>query len=100
MIVLNRRVFVLAPVIAAFTSAYRTQTFNFDLPVQPLPLSLRAIASVTGANLLFDPVIVGTPQCPAVRGRLSIDVALTRLLAGSDLSWRRIKIRTFLVEKR
>jgi iron complex outermembrane recepter protein len=58
---------------------------RFDLPAQSLAESLRAVATQTDTNMLFDPPLVAGRQAPAIKGSLTLDQALTRLLAGTDI---------------
>ena len=77
-------VFLLALVIA--TPPARAQaTHRFDLPEQPLADSLRAIASIVGANILFDSKDVKGRKAASVRAELSTDEAIKRVLMGTGL---------------
>jgi outer membrane receptor protein involved in Fe transport len=58
---------------------------RFDLPAQSLADSLRAVASQTDTDLLFDPPLVAGRQAPALKADLTVDGALVRLLAGTDI---------------
>ena len=58
---------------------------NFDLPAQSLADSLRAVASQTNTNILFDPPLVAGRRAPALKDNLTIEQALARLLAGTGI---------------
>lgn len=58
---------------------------DFAVPAGPLERGLRTVASQSGERLLFDPSIAAGRTGPEVRGRMSTDEALRRLLAGSGL---------------
>lgn len=70
---------------------------EFDLPAQPLADSLRAVASRTNTNLLFDPQLVATSRAPALSGRLTAGVALSRLLAGTGIRYSFISEKTVVL---
>lgn len=56
---------------------------------QALGPALDALAAKTGARLLYSPEAVKGKQAPALAGSLSAEEALSRLLAGSGLTWTR-----------
>ena len=58
---------------------------DIDLPAQPLPDALKALARATGSSIAADSALLAGKAAPAVRGRLEPGEALTRLLAGSGL---------------
>jgi outer membrane receptor protein involved in Fe transport len=59
---------------------------DYDLPAQALGDTLRAIARISGRDILFASDIVRGRRAPAVKGRLSLDQALQAALAGSPLT--------------
>ncbi|PSJ43331.1 TonB-dependent receptor [Allosphingosinicella deserti] len=63
--------------------------FMVNLPAQSLARSLSQLAGQARVDLLFSSKLVRARRAPAVRGRLTIDEALQRLLTGSRLSYRR-----------
>lgn len=58
---------------------------DIDLPAQPLPEAIKALAWATGASIAADSALLAGKTAPALRGRLEPGDALTRLLAGSGL---------------
>lgn len=60
--------------------------YRIDLPSQKLDVSLRAIGSVTGVNIAFQPEAVLGHTAPAVRGSYSPDEAIRLLLRGTSLA--------------
>ncbi len=72
-------------------------TTQFDLPAQPLAQSLRAVASATNMNVLFDTLEIADLQAPALKGRITIDEALARLLAGSGFKARHLDDKTIVL---
>ncbi len=56
---------------------------------QALGPALNALAAKTGARLLYSPEAVKGKQAPALAGSLSAEDALSRLLAGTGLTWTR-----------
>jgi iron complex outermembrane recepter protein len=69
----------------------------FDLPSQPLATSLRAVASQTGTNVLFDPPLVEGLIAPALKAQLTFNEAFARLLAGTGLKYRLLDDKTVMV---
>jgi iron complex outermembrane recepter protein len=61
------------------------QGVNISLPAQPLSESLKAIARLTGQNILFTPSAVAGLNAPALHGNMSGEDALGILLKGTDL---------------
>lgn len=60
--------------------------FQFDIPAQPLASSLKAYSAITNLELYYESSLIDRFQSSAIRGTLSADVALRRLLEGSGLS--------------
>ncbi|MBJ7411233.1 MAG: TonB-dependent receptor [Phenylobacterium sp.] len=56
-----------------------------NLPAGSLEASLAALASQTGEQLAFPHELVAGKRAPAVSGRLTVDQALTQLLANTDI---------------
>ncbi len=71
----------------------------FDLPVQPLADSLRAVGSQTNINLLFDPPLVAGKQAPALKAEVTADEALTRLLVGTGIKHEFLNETTIVLAK-
>lgn len=62
---------------------------DFDIPSQPLAGALLAYTAATGAELVMSGDIARGKTAPALRGRYTREEAVTRLLAGSGLGYRR-----------
>jgi iron complex outermembrane receptor protein len=82
-----------AAVAAALVStscAYASdERHRYDLRPADLADTLRAVAKTSGSQLLFAPELVAGRRAPALRGQLSVEDALQRLLKPSRLSFRR-----------
>ncbi len=72
-------------------------TVRFNLPSQSLAESLRAVASQTETNILFDRDLVRGLTAQALKAELSLDQAMTRLLAGTGLTFRKTDEKTVVV---
>src|SRR5258706_12401454 len=96
-----RRVLSRAILAAAFLSAsevtHAQATTKFDLPAQSLADSLRAVASQTHSNILFDRSLVAGLSAKALAAQLSVDDALKRLLAGTGLTYRKADEKTVVI---
>jgi len=71
---------------------------QFDLPTQPLAESLRAVASQTNINIVFDTPLVRPFTGPPLKDKLTLDQALTRLLAGTGLTYEFLSNHTVLLK--
>src|ERR1700722_19370702 len=72
-------------------------TVKFNLPSQPLAESLRAVASQTQTNILFDRALVRGLTAQALKADLSLDQAMGRLLAGTGLTYRKTDDKTVVI---
>src|SRR6202041_2311794 len=72
-------------------------TVKFNLPSQSLAESLRAVASQTQTNILFDRVLVHGLMAQALDAQLNLDQAMRRLLAGTVLTSRRKEQKHVLI---
>jgi iron complex outermembrane receptor protein len=70
---------------------------KFDIPAQPLSSALRALAGQAGVQLVFAPDAVGAARSVAVKGEMSVEAALERLLAGNELEFRQEGERSYVV---
>jgi iron complex outermembrane recepter protein len=70
---------------------------HFDLPAQPLAQSLRAIGSATNTNVGFSATQVAGLLAPALKADLTVDGALTRVLAGTGLRPRHLDGHTIVI---
>jgi iron complex outermembrane recepter protein len=97
------RVILVRTMVAAFllsaATLIRAQsvTIEFDLPNQSLAESLRAVASQTDSNILFDKELVGRVSVKSLNGQMSRDEALHRLLAGTGLTYRKSDDKTVVI---
>ncbi|MBK9519611.1 MAG: TonB-dependent receptor [Anaeromyxobacter sp.] len=72
---------------------------KFDVPPQPAAQALEALASQAGLQLLFAPGDLAGLQSPGVSGALTPQEALTRLLAGTGLTFAFTAERTVAVTR-
>ncbi len=70
---------------------------RFDLPAQPLEISLRSVARSTDINILMDRKLVAGLAAPAVNGELTIAQVMRRLLTGSRLAYRFVNDHTIVL---
>lgn len=78
--------------VATGSSVARAQAIerqSYDLPAQPLARSIQAVVAATGQSIVAPTDLIAGHRAPALKGMLSIDEALDRLLAGSGLQARR-----------
>ncbi|THF62953.1 TonB-dependent siderophore receptor [Pseudothauera nasutitermitis] len=86
-----------APAHAQTGAQQAERSFEIDLPAQPLGSALNELSRQTGAQIFAAGELVSGHAAPAVSGRLSLEQALGRLLAGSGLSARRSGADAFSV---
>ena len=86
---LGTAICAIAAMVAAPAAAQAVERHRYDLPVQDLETALRAIARVSGDEILFDATAVANKQAAAVRGEMTAAEAVEAVLAGSGLSVRR-----------
>ncbi|MTH65428.1 TonB-dependent siderophore receptor [Paracoccus shanxieyensis] len=60
---------------------------DFDIPAQPLNRALRMLAAQSGVQIAYRTASASGAMAPAVRGRMTTEQALARILAGSGLGY-------------
>jgi len=88
------------PAVAALFAAgaiAQSAALAVDLPAQPLAQSLAALARQADVQILFSTALAEGHRAPAVRGSLSVEDALGRLLAGSGLRLVANSPRTYTI---
>jgi outer membrane receptor protein involved in Fe transport len=69
-------------------------------PKGPLGTALLTLARQTGVQIIFTSQMVEGRQAPAIEGRLSVEEALSRLLAGSNLEAQRAGANVLVIRPR
>lgn len=82
---------------AAVTEKIRA--FSFDLPAQSLQGALEQYSVITGRNLLYDSSMLYEKRSSPLRGALSADEGLHRLLRGSGLQAKYTSQNAFTLVK-
>lgn len=72
---------------------------QFDIPAQPLAAALSSVASQAGVQVVFRAEVVGSVRSIALKGTMSVETALERLLAGSGLKFEQEGERNYVVVK-
>ena len=84
-----------APVSAQTPSATTGRNvLRFDIPAQPLDTALAKFGEVTGIQIVYDSGVSRTLRSNAVKGSMSSQAALSRMLASTGLSPRYTGERT------
>ena len=97
--------FVMTPTVIARadttsdSSEARTATQAFDIAPQPLASALIRFSETTGVQLFFDASMARDLQSPGVKGTLTAEDALGRLLSGTGLSYRFTNATTVTLQK-
>ncbi|WP_206243711.1 TonB-dependent receptor domain-containing protein [Novosphingobium terrae] len=71
-----------------------------DLPAQPLGQALSRLADLERVQILFDPSLTQGRRSARLKGAYPVEVALGRMLAGTDLEWLRINAETILIRRK
>ncbi|AUG09689.1 TonB-dependent receptor [Pseudomonas sp. S09G 359] len=74
--------------------------YNFQIEQQPLVSALNAFTAVTGWQVGLPAELGQGVSSPGVRGPLSPEKALDRLLVGTNLSYRKLGNNNIVLEKR
>ena len=80
--------------------AHSQNRYQIDLPEQALEVSLRAIARVTGSNVLFEPQLVKGKSGSPVKGKLTVEEAVSQALRGTSLEARRSTDNTLILREK
>jgi outer membrane receptor for ferric coprogen and ferric-rhodotorulic acid len=83
---------------AAPIAVYAQASYQFNLPMQSLADSLRAVGSQTSTDIAFEPATVQGRSASTLKGSYSVREALDRLLIGSGLKVRTTQGGSFLIE--
>lgn len=84
-----------SPLVTSRGAAAQASTWR--VPAGQLAAALADVARQSGGELLFTPDDVAGRLTTGLSGRFTIEQALTRLLDGSGLSWRRTQDGTLIV---
>ena len=85
---------------AAEPAARSHGNYSFSIEQQPLVSALNAFTSVTGWQVGLPAELGQGVSSPGVRGALSPEKALDRLLVGTNLSYRKLGNNNIVLEKR
>lgn len=86
-----------AALFLGFLSLPAAAQIRFDLPSQSLAQALTSVGNLANLNVYFDPSVVDGHQAPALKADVSVDEALSRLLAGTSLKAVRVDENTVRV---
>ncbi|MHB1056718.1 MAG: TonB-dependent receptor domain-containing protein [Rhodanobacter sp.] len=86
------------PVAQAQTAAAAESLQQYDVPAGALSAALAAWGAQSDRQLVFSPGLVAGKQSRGVSGRHGAEQALTQLLAGTGLAWKRINGQTYALE--
>lgn len=89
-----------AAILGVVASAQALAVNQFDLPAQSLGDSIRAVASQTNTNLLFDPERVAGLKAPALKAEVTTEEAIQRLVKESGLEVTVLNERTIVLGER
>ncbi len=94
-----RCLFITLLLVACSSLAAGRDVKRFDIPQQPLSSALLEFSRQSGINVVVEPALVAGKTCRMVRGEMTVDDVLQRLLDGSGLRTQRSSDNTILVEQ-
>jgi outer membrane receptor protein involved in Fe transport len=86
------------PMAQAQTVAATESLRQYDIPAGPLSTALAAWGVQSDRQLVFAPGLVAGKQSRGVSGSHGAEQALTQLLAGTGLAWKRVNGQTYTLE--
>src|SRR5688572_2665878 len=89
-----------AAIFGVVASAQALAVNQFDLPAQSLGESIRAVASQTNTNLLFDPEVVAGLKAPALKAEVTTEEAIQRLVKDAGLEVTLLNEKTIVLGER
>src|SRR6185437_16233903 len=72
---------------------------QYDIPAGPLSSALGAWGAQSDRQVVFAPDLVAGKQTRGASGQYGAEQALTQLLAGTGLTWKRVNEQTYALEK-
>ena len=85
--------------LAIAAPAWAAHTSDIRIRAGPLSSALQDLARQTGVEFLYDRSVVRSARSPLVRGRMTAEAALQRLLSGTGLTMRRSASGAWLIER-
>lgn len=87
-------------VFALFTSIFAADKKTFDIPAGTADKSLKQFTAQSGAEVIYPAEIVRGVKTPAVKGEMTLEEAIQRLLADTTLNVKRDeKSSTFMISR-
>lgn len=94
------RAAAIAPTLVAMRSEAGPPPVAFDLPPQPLDQAVRAIGRTAKVNIVYDSDALKTRTTQPLRGSMSVEEALRKLLSDQDLVPVQISPTTIVLRRR
>ena len=88
-----------APAAYAQSAASSESIRQYDIPAGSLSSALGAWGAQSDRQVVFAPDLVAGKQTKGASGQYGAEQALTQLLAGTGLTWKRVNGQTYALEK-
>lgn len=75
------------------------QAVTFNIPSRDLDGALQQFAVATDREILYAPVLVANRRSPGLVGQFTPEEALKRLLTGTNLEYRRVSPKVFVLQR-
>lgn len=96
---LGTALYATAPALYAQSAASSESIRQYDIPAGSLSSALGAWGAQSDRQVVFAPDLVAGKQTGGASGQYGAEQALTRLLAGTGLTWKRVNGQTYALEK-
>jgi len=88
-----------AGAVFAPSAAHAQAAQSYDIPAGPLAVALNRFAEVSNVKLFYDSALTNGLSSPGLQGSFNAPDALSRLLAGTGLTFRQTGVGAFTLER-
>ncbi len=73
---------------------------NFDLKAQKTSSALLILAEQSKVQIMFEPTLTASLNSPIISGEMTIELALNKILAGTNLTFRKASEKVYILQVR
>ena len=88
---------VFSSVLFVSTAYAADRSYDLSISAQPLSTALRALAEQSGLEVVYESALVAGMSSPELRGTLTAEQAVNRMLAGTGLKYRVLNERAIAI---
>ncbi|NVJ97884.1 MAG: TonB-dependent receptor [Alphaproteobacteria bacterium] len=82
------------------TTGALAEDVRLNVAEQATENALLTLAEQASVQIMFEPSLTDGAMSPAISGTMSIEAALAKILAGSDLEYRKVSDKVYVVQKK